>query len=254
MPLHLREANEFVARHHRHNFPTVGGKLALGVPRRQVGRGPRRRQARGPQARRRQDARNPACRHGRHPERLQLPLLPLHKIARLMGYERVITYTLASEGGASLGRSGPHRPARLESMSGPTRPAPEESKRLPRAEIPLGVVTGTASHGWPAEDSGHLCFQRPIPVCFRDRPDQTAIGKALPSSHLLSPCPMPGIPGKLASRSAGRIHELDAGWRSRRHGPVLLRGPQPPKRPYPEGQVSVASRTRAGNLPVQPSL
>ena len=31
VPLHLREANEFVARHHRHNKPTVGGKFALGA-------------------------------------------------------------------------------------------------------------------------------------------------------------------------------------------------------------------------------
>jgi hypothetical protein len=31
VPLHLREANEFVARHHRHSLPTVGGKLALGA-------------------------------------------------------------------------------------------------------------------------------------------------------------------------------------------------------------------------------
>ena len=31
VPLHLREANEFVAQHHRHNNPTVGGKFALGA-------------------------------------------------------------------------------------------------------------------------------------------------------------------------------------------------------------------------------
>lgn len=31
VPLHIREANEFVARHHRHNRPTVGGKFALGA-------------------------------------------------------------------------------------------------------------------------------------------------------------------------------------------------------------------------------
>jgi hypothetical protein len=29
--LRLREANEFVAQHHRHNLPTVGGKFALGA-------------------------------------------------------------------------------------------------------------------------------------------------------------------------------------------------------------------------------
>ena len=30
VPLHLREANEFVARHHRHNLPAVGCKFAVG--------------------------------------------------------------------------------------------------------------------------------------------------------------------------------------------------------------------------------
>jgi hypothetical protein len=30
-PLHLKEANEFVAQHHRHNSPTVGYRFALGV-------------------------------------------------------------------------------------------------------------------------------------------------------------------------------------------------------------------------------
>lgn len=29
--MHLREANEFVDRHHRHNKPTVGCKFALGA-------------------------------------------------------------------------------------------------------------------------------------------------------------------------------------------------------------------------------
>src|SRR5262245_551570 len=31
VPLHLREANSFVARHHQHNKPTVGAKFALGA-------------------------------------------------------------------------------------------------------------------------------------------------------------------------------------------------------------------------------
>src|SRR5437764_13023289 len=31
VPLHLREANQFVARRHRHSLPTVGGKFALGA-------------------------------------------------------------------------------------------------------------------------------------------------------------------------------------------------------------------------------
>jgi hypothetical protein len=31
VPLHLREANTFVAQHHRHNLPTVGGRFAVGA-------------------------------------------------------------------------------------------------------------------------------------------------------------------------------------------------------------------------------
>jgi len=29
VPIHLKEANEFVARHYRHNLPTMGNLLAL---------------------------------------------------------------------------------------------------------------------------------------------------------------------------------------------------------------------------------
>jgi hypothetical protein len=31
VPLHLKQANEFVAQYHRHNLPTVGGKFAIGA-------------------------------------------------------------------------------------------------------------------------------------------------------------------------------------------------------------------------------
>jgi hypothetical protein len=31
IPIHLKQANEFVNRHHRHSRPTVGGKYAIGV-------------------------------------------------------------------------------------------------------------------------------------------------------------------------------------------------------------------------------
>jgi hypothetical protein len=31
VPLHLREANEFLAKHQRHNLPAVGGVLAVGA-------------------------------------------------------------------------------------------------------------------------------------------------------------------------------------------------------------------------------
>lgn len=31
VPRHLRDANDFVAQHHRHSLPTVGGKFAVGA-------------------------------------------------------------------------------------------------------------------------------------------------------------------------------------------------------------------------------
>ncbi|HKB35200.1 MAG TPA: XF1762 family protein, partial [Gemmataceae bacterium] len=31
VPLHLKEANQFVAQHHRHNLPTTGCKFAVGA-------------------------------------------------------------------------------------------------------------------------------------------------------------------------------------------------------------------------------
>jgi len=31
VPIHLREANEFIVQHHRHNLPTDGGKFAIGA-------------------------------------------------------------------------------------------------------------------------------------------------------------------------------------------------------------------------------
>jgi hypothetical protein len=31
VPLHQRDAIDFVAKHHRHNLPTVGGKFAVGA-------------------------------------------------------------------------------------------------------------------------------------------------------------------------------------------------------------------------------
>ena len=62
--------------------------------------------------------------HGRHAERLLLPVRLLAKIAWLMGYERLITYTLASERGASLRAVGatPTGPLDSHEWSNPNRP------------------------------------------------------------------------------------------------------------------------------------
>jgi hypothetical protein len=112
VPLTLREANRFVEMHHRHSGPVQGAKFAIGLLEDGkligvaiVGR---------PVARLLDD--------GRTAEILRVCVLPGHpnacsqlygraaRIARLMGYRRVVTYTLERESGASLRAAG-FRPA-----------------------------------------------------------------------------------------------------------------------------------------------
>lgn len=102
-PIHLSQAKKFVEQHHRHNIPPVGGKFAVGVYENDrlcgvaiCGR---------PTARRSDDGvtleiyRN--CTDGTMNACSKLYGACL-RIARGMGYKRVLTYTLASEHGASL--------------------------------------------------------------------------------------------------------------------------------------------------------
>ncbi len=103
VPLHLREANEFVARHHRHNLPAVGCKFALGAEHDGTLVGVAI--AGRPVARRLDDGKTleilRVCTDGT-PNACSFLYSRCARIARLMGYQRVITYTLESEGGASL--------------------------------------------------------------------------------------------------------------------------------------------------------
>jgi hypothetical protein len=103
VPLHLRQANEFVARHHRHSRPTVGGKFALGacVQGKLVGVAIAGR----PVARRLDDGKTlevlRVCTDGT-PNTNSFLYGRVRQIAHLMGYQKVITYTLEEESGASL--------------------------------------------------------------------------------------------------------------------------------------------------------
>ena len=125
VPLHLREANAFVARHHRHNAPTVGGKFALGaaVDGQLVGVAVAGR----PVSRRLDDGKTlevlRVCTDGT-PNACSFLYARCARIARLMGYERIITYTLESEGGASLRAVGatPTGPLGSHEWGNPTRP------------------------------------------------------------------------------------------------------------------------------------
>lgn len=102
-PIHLRAANEFVKQYHRHNIPTVGGKFAVscynngnlcGVA--ICGR---------PTARNADDGRTLEiyrnCTDGTYNACSKLYGACV-RIAAAMGYERVITYILESEDGASV--------------------------------------------------------------------------------------------------------------------------------------------------------
>lgn len=106
-PIHLKEANEFVKKYHRHNIPTVGGKFAIsccdgdricGVA--ICGR---------PVSRKLDDGltleiyRN--CTDGTY-SACSMLYGACSRIAKSMGYKKIITYTLQSENGASLKASG----------------------------------------------------------------------------------------------------------------------------------------------------
>jgi len=102
-PIHLRPAREYVKEHHRHNIPPVGGKFAIscyengrlcGVA--ICGRPTARRLDNGETLeiyRNCTDGTRNAC------SKLYAACI---RTARGMGYKKVITYTLESEGGASL--------------------------------------------------------------------------------------------------------------------------------------------------------
>jgi hypothetical protein len=103
VPLHLREANEFVAKYHRHNLPVNGSKFSVGaaVAGKLVGVATAGR----PVARRLDNGKTlevlRVCTDGT-PNANSFLYGRVKRIARLMGYEKVITYTLEEESGASL--------------------------------------------------------------------------------------------------------------------------------------------------------
>jgi hypothetical protein len=102
-PIHLRAANDFVKKYHRHNLPTVGGKFAISV----YGND----KMCGVAICGRPTARNAdngvtleiyrVCTDGTYNACSKL-YGACCKIAKAMGYEKIITYILASENGASV--------------------------------------------------------------------------------------------------------------------------------------------------------
>ena len=108
VPTTLEEANGFVAKHHRHHKPTVGHKYSIAVA-------DDAEQVRGvaivgrPVARRLDNGWtlevNRVCTDGT-PHACSKLYAAAWRIAREMGYKRLITYTLPEEGGASLRGAG----------------------------------------------------------------------------------------------------------------------------------------------------
>ena len=125
VPLHLREANSFVAKYHRHNRPTVGGKFAVGAA--QDGKLVGVAIAGRPVARRLDDGKTlevlRVCTDGT-PNANSFLYGRVKRIALLMGYEKVITYTLEEESGASLRAVGAQivGSTRPKEWSVPSRP------------------------------------------------------------------------------------------------------------------------------------
>lgn len=103
-PIYLKEANEFVRRFHRHNTPVVGGRFSISAEDMNgtrvgvaiCGR---------PIARMLDDGKTlevlRLCTDGTKNANSYL-FDKCRKIGALMGYERVITYTLERESGSSL--------------------------------------------------------------------------------------------------------------------------------------------------------
>ena len=108
VPLDLAEANELVSRWHRHHKPTVGHKFSIGVADESgevigaaiIGRPVARRSDDGwtlEVLRVSTDGTKNAC---------SALYGAAWRAARAMGYRRLITYTLPSEGGTSLRAAG----------------------------------------------------------------------------------------------------------------------------------------------------
>jgi hypothetical protein len=131
VPLHLREANSFVAQHHRHNLPTVGCKFAVGaaVDGKLVGVAITGR----PVARRLDDGKTlevlRVCTDGT-PNANSFLYGRIKRIGQLMGYTRILTYTLEEESGASLRAIGAQVVGQVQPKEWSVPSRPRESQAV----------------------------------------------------------------------------------------------------------------------------
>src|SRR5262245_58218017 len=141
VPLHLKEANAFVAQHHRHNLPTTGGKFAVGAAD-DAGNLVGVAIAGRPVARRLDNGKTlevlRVCTDGTRNANSFL-YGRVKRIAHLMGYGKAITSTLEPRAALHCGRSGPSQPALWKTMTRRTVPARVSPSTTSRS-ISLGTL------------------------------------------------------------------------------------------------------------------
>jgi hypothetical protein len=106
-PISLAEANAFVAQHHRHHQPVIGHKFSIAVADGETVRGVAivgRPVARGLDDGWTLEV-NRCCTDGAK-NACSMLYAAAWRAARAMGYRKLVTYTLPSEGGASLRAAG----------------------------------------------------------------------------------------------------------------------------------------------------
>ena len=132
IPISLKEANEFVKRYHRHNKPVVTHKVSIGLEQNGelVGVGIAGR----PISRILDDGRTLELRRVCVKDGFQNAcsklMARLKRIGQLLGYTRIITYTLQKESGASLRAIGGRPVARKPSSSWALRPGSGEHQAV----------------------------------------------------------------------------------------------------------------------------
>lgn len=126
VPVTLQTANDFVRRHHRHNRPVPGHRFSIGLRHGDMligvaiaGRPISRHMDTG----RTLEIRRVCVLEG-HPGACSKLYARMKRIAQLMGYTRIITFTLEGESGASLRAVGARLDSRLppQTWGRPSRP------------------------------------------------------------------------------------------------------------------------------------
>lgn len=147
-PINLKTANAFVQQYHRHHKPTRGHKFSIGVSDNGAlvgvaicGR---------PVARRLDDGYtlevNRLCTDGT-PNACSILYAAAYRAARAMGYNKVITYILDTENGASLKAAGYTCEGRAGGLEWNGAKAPKQADQYPRQMKTRWVKKKEGLHG-----------------------------------------------------------------------------------------------------------